>query len=123
MSIVLRGIPANVGTARQFARASLAGCPRADDLVLAVSELAANAHAWSATTLSWLRGPALDDTVGASLLFQPRFRAHRWRAVAVLVRHAGALLLLNMARGQHRWRSGAVAGQAPGGLSPAIIAK
>jgi hypothetical protein len=38
VSIILRGIPANVGAARRFARASLAGCPRAEDLVLAVSE-------------------------------------------------------------------------------------
>jgi anti-sigma regulatory factor (Ser/Thr protein kinase) len=49
MSIVLRGIPANVATARRFAATALAGCPRADDLVLAVSELATNAIAWSAS--------------------------------------------------------------------------
>jgi anti-sigma regulatory factor (Ser/Thr protein kinase) len=49
VSIVLRGIPANVGTARRFARAAMADCPRADDLVLAVSELATNAIAWSAS--------------------------------------------------------------------------
>jgi anti-sigma regulatory factor (Ser/Thr protein kinase) len=73
VSIVLRGIPANVGTARQFARASLAGCPRADDLVLAVSELAANALAWSAsgsggtftvrvrTTARWARVEVTDE--------------------------------------------------------------
>jgi serine/threonine-protein kinase RsbW len=48
-SIMLRGIPANVGAARRFAAASLTGCPRAEDLVLAVSELATNALAWSAS--------------------------------------------------------------------------
>jgi anti-sigma regulatory factor (Ser/Thr protein kinase) len=49
VSIVLRGIPENVGAARRFARASLTGCPRAEDLVLAVSEMASNALAWSAS--------------------------------------------------------------------------
>ncbi len=49
VSIVLRGIPANIGAARRFASASLTDCPRAEDLVLAVSELASNAVAWSAS--------------------------------------------------------------------------
>jgi anti-sigma regulatory factor (Ser/Thr protein kinase) len=49
VSLVLRGIPANVATARRFAAAALADCPRADDLVLAVSELTANTLAWSAS--------------------------------------------------------------------------
>jgi anti-sigma regulatory factor (Ser/Thr protein kinase) len=49
VSIVLRGIPANVSKARRFTRAALAGCPRAEDLVLAVSEMASNALAWSAS--------------------------------------------------------------------------
>jgi serine/threonine-protein kinase RsbW len=49
VSIVLRGIPANVGAAGRFTAAALADCPRADDLVLAFSELAANALAWSAS--------------------------------------------------------------------------
>jgi anti-sigma regulatory factor (Ser/Thr protein kinase) len=49
VSIVLRGIPAHVARARRFAAAALDGCPRADDLVLAVSEMATNAIAWSAS--------------------------------------------------------------------------
>src|SRR5260370_39240739 len=48
-SIVLRGIPANVGAARRFTRTCPDGCPRAEDLVLAVSEMASNALAWSAS--------------------------------------------------------------------------
>jgi anti-sigma regulatory factor (Ser/Thr protein kinase) len=49
VSIVLRGIPANVAKARRFTAAALADCPRTDDLVLAVSEMATNAIAWSAS--------------------------------------------------------------------------
>jgi len=37
-----------VPAARRFAREALNGCPRADDLSLAVTELAGNAVAWSA---------------------------------------------------------------------------
>jgi serine/threonine-protein kinase RsbW len=47
--VVLPGIPASVPAARRFARDCLADCPRLDDLVLAVSELASNAIAWSAS--------------------------------------------------------------------------
>jgi len=45
----LPGIPASVAAARRFVGDNLAGCPRAGDLVLAVSELASNALAWSAS--------------------------------------------------------------------------
>jgi hypothetical protein len=44
----LPGVPVSVPAARQFVRAALAGCPRADDLTAAVSELASNAVLWSA---------------------------------------------------------------------------
>ena len=70
VSIVLRGIPANVSTARRFTAAALADCPRADDLVLAVSELASNALAWSAS--------------GCSGTFTVRVRtASRWARIEV----------------------------------------
>jgi two-component sensor histidine kinase len=44
----LPGKPVSVQAARRFVRDALACCPRAADLVLAVSELATNAVAWSA---------------------------------------------------------------------------
>jgi len=47
--ITLPGIPASASLARRFVRDALPGCPRADDLILAVSELASNAIAWSAS--------------------------------------------------------------------------
>jgi hypothetical protein len=43
------GLPASVPVARQFVRDTLGGCPRADDLALAVTELASNAVTWSAS--------------------------------------------------------------------------
>jgi len=46
--ITLPGQPASAGVARRFVLDALADCPRADDLALAVSELATNAVAWSA---------------------------------------------------------------------------
>jgi hypothetical protein len=42
------GTTASVPAARQFIRRALIACPRADDLAQAVTELAANAVAWSA---------------------------------------------------------------------------
>lgn len=45
----LAGRPASVGSARRLTACALAGCPRADDLVTAVSELAANAVRHSAS--------------------------------------------------------------------------
>jgi anti-sigma regulatory factor (Ser/Thr protein kinase) len=45
----LPGTPAAVANARRLAREALTRCPRADDLVLAVSELASNAVIHSAS--------------------------------------------------------------------------
>lgn len=47
--IGLPGIPASVAAARHFVRAALPGCPTADDLILAASELVTNAVAHSAS--------------------------------------------------------------------------
>jgi anti-sigma regulatory factor (Ser/Thr protein kinase) len=44
----LPGLAASVPAARRFVRGVLSDCPRAGDLALAVTELAANAVAWSA---------------------------------------------------------------------------
>lgn len=49
LSATLPGTPAAVAIARQLAREALTSCPRADDLVLAVSELASNAVIHSAS--------------------------------------------------------------------------
>lgn len=71
--LTLPGTPASVSVARRFVRDALPGCPRADDLVLAVSELASNAIAWSAsgrggtftlcvrTAPRWARAEVTDD--------------------------------------------------------------
>jgi anti-sigma regulatory factor (Ser/Thr protein kinase) len=45
----LPGIPASAGAARRFVARALDGCPRAEDVVLAASELAANAITHSAS--------------------------------------------------------------------------
>jgi serine/threonine-protein kinase RsbW len=45
----LPGSAASVRSARRFISDALSDCPRADDLVLAASELAANAVLWSAS--------------------------------------------------------------------------
>jgi hypothetical protein len=47
--VELPGIPVSVPAARHFVKGALRGCPRTDDLVLAVSELASNALSWSAS--------------------------------------------------------------------------
>jgi Histidine kinase-like ATPase domain len=47
--IGLPGTPASVPASRRFAAEALGGCPRADDLILAVSELVSNAVAHSAS--------------------------------------------------------------------------
>jgi hypothetical protein len=44
----LPGVPVAVPAARRFVRDALPGCPRADDLAQAVTELASNAVHWSA---------------------------------------------------------------------------
>jgi anti-sigma regulatory factor (Ser/Thr protein kinase) len=43
------GSPSSVPSARRFVRDALGDCPRADDLILAASELTANAVLWSAS--------------------------------------------------------------------------
>lgn len=43
------GTAASVAASRRFAARALEGCPRADDLILAVSEFATNAVRWSAS--------------------------------------------------------------------------
>jgi anti-sigma regulatory factor (Ser/Thr protein kinase) len=45
----LRGVAESVGAARRLVAHALPGCPRADDLVQAVSELATSAIEWSAS--------------------------------------------------------------------------
>jgi hypothetical protein len=45
----LRGVAESVGAARRLVAQALPGCPRADDLVQAVSELATSAIEWSAS--------------------------------------------------------------------------
>jgi two-component sensor histidine kinase len=47
--ITLPGTPASVPAARRLVKDVLPGCPRADDLLLAVSELASNAVTHSAS--------------------------------------------------------------------------
>jgi hypothetical protein len=47
--IRLAGVPASVSAARRFVASALPGCPRADDLILAASELASNAVGHSAS--------------------------------------------------------------------------
>jgi anti-sigma regulatory factor (Ser/Thr protein kinase) len=49
VQISLRGVPASVSAARRFVADELPGCPRADDLILAASELASNAVCHSAS--------------------------------------------------------------------------
>jgi two-component sensor histidine kinase len=49
ITATLPGTPSSVPTARRLIRDALPGCPRADDLMLAVSELASNGIAHSAT--------------------------------------------------------------------------
>jgi anti-sigma regulatory factor (Ser/Thr protein kinase) len=49
VTATLPGTPASVPVARRLVRETLAGCPRAGDLMLAVTELAANAVSHSAS--------------------------------------------------------------------------
>ena len=48
-SVTLPGTPASVPMARRLLREALADCPRADDLMLAVTELTTNAVVHSAS--------------------------------------------------------------------------
>jgi anti-sigma regulatory factor (Ser/Thr protein kinase) len=47
--VALPGTPESVAVSRRFVTQALGDCPRTDDLVLAVSELASNAVPWSAS--------------------------------------------------------------------------
>jgi anti-sigma regulatory factor (Ser/Thr protein kinase) len=49
VTATLPGTPASVPIARRLVRATLADCPRADDLMLAVTELATNSISHSAS--------------------------------------------------------------------------
>jgi hypothetical protein len=69
-TVTLPGTAASVPAARQVIRSALIGCPRADDLAQAVTELAANAVAWSAA--------------GQGATFTVRLRtAPRWARIEV----------------------------------------
>jgi Histidine kinase-like ATPase domain len=69
-TVTLPGTAASVPAARQFIRRALIGCPRADDLAQAVTELAANAVTWSAA--------------GQGAAFTVRLRtAPRWARIEV----------------------------------------
>jgi anti-sigma regulatory factor (Ser/Thr protein kinase) len=77
--LTLSGVPASVSAAGRLIREAVRGCPRADDLILAVSELASNAVAWSAsgrggtftvrvrTAPRWARAEITDDGAAADL--------------------------------------------------------
>jgi Histidine kinase-like ATPase domain len=82
----LPGVPESVSIARRFVRDALPGCPRADDLAQAVTELAANAFHWSAageagtftvtvrTAPRWARVEVTDPGPAAA----PTARGHGW---------------------------------------------
>jgi anti-sigma regulatory factor (Ser/Thr protein kinase) len=83
-TVTLPGTAASVPAARQFIRRALGGCSRADDLAQAVTELAANAVAWSAageggsftvrlrTAPRWARIEVTDP--GPALMLRPPLR-------------------------------------------------
>jgi hypothetical protein len=95
----LPGEPVSVPAARQFVRDALTGCPRADDLALAVTELASNAVRWSAardhgtftvtvrTAPRWARVEVTDPGPAA----QPGGESNRWGLgiVAAITDRAG----------------------------------
>jgi Histidine kinase-like ATPase domain len=100
--ISLPGIPASVSAARRFAAAALGDCPRADDLVLAASELASNAVGHSAsgeggsfmvavrTAPRWARVEVSDS--GPALL--PSAARNGWglQIVAAVADRSGAII-------------------------------
>jgi anti-sigma regulatory factor (Ser/Thr protein kinase) len=70
LTTALPGTPAAVAIARRLAGEALTGCPRADDLILAVSELASNA--------------VIHSTSGQGGTFIVRVRrAPRWARVVI----------------------------------------
>jgi anti-sigma regulatory factor (Ser/Thr protein kinase) len=84
--ITLPGTPASVSVARRLVRDALPGCPRADDLMLAVSELATNCIAHTASgrggtftvrvraAPGWARVEVIDDGPAAG----PSTRRNGW---------------------------------------------
>jgi hypothetical protein len=100
--ITLPGIAAAVPAARRFTAESLTGCPRAGDLVLAVSELASNAVAHSAsgeggtftirvrTAPRWARVEVAD--AGPALLPSGTLNGWGLRIVAEVADRSGAVV-------------------------------
>jgi anti-sigma regulatory factor (Ser/Thr protein kinase) len=100
--VSLPGIAVSVSAARAFVRNALAGCPRADDLVQAASELAANAVVWSSsgeggtftvrvrTAPRWARVEVIDNGPAA----RPRDLSNGWglEIVATITDRASASL-------------------------------
>jgi signal transduction histidine kinase len=99
--ITLPGTAESVPIARQLVRDALPGCPRADDLALAVSELATNAITWSAsrsgmftvkvrTAPRWARVEVTDDGPAPG----PPARGNGWglAIVASITARSGATL-------------------------------
>jgi len=101
--VSLAGRPESVSAARRFVRGILNGCPRADDLSLAVSELATNAFAWSAaghggtftvrvrTASRWARVEVTDPGPAAA---SPAGPGNGWglQIVAAVTDRAGATI-------------------------------
>lgn len=106
--IVLPGIPASVRAARRFTAASLPGCPRADDLVLAASELASNAISHSASgeggafTVRVRRAPrwARVEVADAGPALLPPGRLNGWGLdiIAAVADRSGAVIAPDGAR-------------------------
>lgn len=100
--VTLPGTAASVPVARRFVRDALPGCPRADDLVLAVSELASNGITHSAsrhggtitvrvrTAARWARAEVADDGAAAG----PAGHGNGWGLgiVAAVTERAGATI-------------------------------
>jgi anti-sigma regulatory factor (Ser/Thr protein kinase) len=100
--ITLPGTPASVSVARRLVRDALPGCPRADGLVLAVSELATNGIAHSASgqggtftvrvhaAIGWARVEITDDGPAAG----PPTRRNGWGLpiVAGVTDRSGAIV-------------------------------
>jgi hypothetical protein len=77
----LSGAAESVGAARQLVAQALPGCPRADDLVQAVSELATSAIEWSAS--------GDGGTFGVRIRLAPRWARIEVRASGPAPRPAG----------------------------------
>jgi hypothetical protein len=100
--VSLAGIATSVSAARAFVRGTLPDCPRADDLVQAVGELAANAVLWSSSaeggtfTVRVRTAPrwAQVEVIDSGPATQPRTRGNGWglAIVAAITDRAGASL-------------------------------